>query len=77
MDLRKNKHVFVNQSKNQLKTKRKIESQLKKNKTVLLKKNILKIVGHNSGPTQEQNVFGESIKELVRNKNENISTVSK
>ena len=58
MDLRKNKNVFVNQSKNQLKTKRKIESQFKKkNKTVLLKKNILKIVGHNSGPTQEQNVF--------------------
>ena len=57
VDLRKNKNVFVNQSKNQLKTKRKIESQFKKNKTVLLKKNILKIVGHNSGPTQEQNVF--------------------
>ena len=38
------------------------------NKHVVLKKISLKKVGHNSGPTQKQNCYCESITELVKNK---------
>ena len=68
MNLYKNKTVIVNPSKNLLKTKsRNIITIQKQNKNIVLKKNSLKKVGHNSGPAQKQNWNCETIKELIKN----------
>ena len=40
-------------------------------------KNILKQVGHNSGPTQKQKCHCESIKELLKNKKQKYTSKEK
>ena len=65
--------MWIHQRTNE-KQKAHIESQFEnKLKNVGLKKISVKKVGHNSEPTQEQNCYCESIKELMKNKKHTYS----